>query len=325
MAELVPATAPALSGAVHGNGAGNWLAPLTDPAGGPPMLRARAFMGQPAVKKALPWFAGMATLGAAALAWGTLAPAPQRVLYTQLDDSERASVVGALDKGGVHYRIDSTTGALTVDEADLYKARMLVAQNGALAMPDTASDTLDKMPMGASHALEEERLRAAREHELMLSIKQIDGVMAVRVHIAEGEKSVFVRESIAPSASVMLRLADGRQLSAGQVSAIVNLVAASVPGLTPDAVKVVDQEGRLLSQKNSPDADRLDMQSRLESKLQGQLAQLLTPMLGDGNFTSEVQVDLDMQQLTSARETYDKQGVVRAETQQQSSQPGGQT
>jgi flagellar M-ring protein FliF len=37
-----------------------------------------------------------------------------------------------------------------VDEADLYKARMLVAQNGALAMPDTASDSLDKLPMGAS-------------------------------------------------------------------------------------------------------------------------------------------------------------------------------
>lgn len=294
---------------------------LTDPAGGTPMERARGFLSQGPVKKALPWFAGMAVLGGAAVAWTTLAPAPQRVLYAQLDDAERASVVSALDKGNIHYRIDSSTGALTVDEGDVYKARMLVAQNGALALPDTASDSLDKLPMGASRALEGERLRAAREHELMLSIKEIDGVQAVRVHLAEGEKSVFVRDQIAPSASVMLRLADGRQLSENQVSAIVNLVAGSVPGLTPDAVKVVDQRGHLLSQKGSVDSDRMDMQSRMEEKLRGQVATLLTPMLGDGNFTSEIQVDLDMDQVTSARESYDKQGAVRSETSQQSQQP----
>jgi flagellar M-ring protein FliF len=32
------------------------------------------------------------------------------------------------------------------------------------------------------------------------------------------------------------------------------------------------------------------------------VAALLTPMLGDGNFTSEVQIELDMDQVTSARE-----------------------
>lgn len=301
------------------------LAPLTDPAGGAFPQRARGFFAQGPVKKALPWFAGVAVLGAGALSWGMLAPAPQRTLYTHLDDGERASVVQALDGAKIPYSIDNTTGALTVDEANLYKARMVVAQNGALSMPDTANDSLDKLPMGASRALEDERLRAAKEHELMLSIKEIEGVEAVRVHLAEGQKSVFVRDQIAPSASVMLRLASGRQLSQSQVQAIVNLVAGSVPGLTPDAVKVVDQRGRLLTDKSGQDADRLEMQARLEEKLQGQVSTLLTPMLGDGNFSSEIQVELDMQQVTSARETYDKTGVVRSETSQQSQQPGAQT
>jgi flagellar M-ring protein FliF len=301
---------------------GSILTPLTDPDGGTPMQRTMSFLRQQTVRAMLPWFAGVAVLGGAAVAYSSLAPAPQRVLYTQLDDAERASVVGALDKGGVHYRIDNSTGALTVDEGDLYRARMLVAQNGALAMPDTANDSLDKLPMGASRALEGERLRAAREHELMLSIKEIEGVQAVRVHLAEGEKSVFVRDQIAPSASVMLRLADNRQLSENQVNAIVNLVAGSVPGLTPDAVKVVDQRGRLLTQKNGADSDRLELQARMEEKLRGQVSTLLTPMLGDGNFTSEIAVDLDMDQVTSARESYDKQGALRAESSQLSQQAG---
>ena len=312
MADLVPALAPDTGTSL--------LAPLTNADGGPPMARAKAFFGQGPVKKALPWFAGVALIGAGALSWTMLAPAPQRTLYTHLDDGERASVVEALDKAKIGYSIDSTTGALTVDEANVYKARMVVAQTGSLSMPDTANDALDKLPMGASRALEDERLRAAKEHELMLSIKEIEGVESVRVHIAEGQKSVFVRDQIAPTASVMLRLTSGRQLSQGQTQAIINLVAGSIPGLTPDAVKVVDQHGRLLTDKTGQDSDRIEMQARLEEKLQGQISTLLTPMLGADNFSSEIQIDLDMQQVTSARETYDKQGVVRSETSQQSQQ-----
>lgn len=317
MADLVPV---AENGGFAAPPAGSILTPLTDPNAGPPMARARAFLGQTAVRKALPYFAGVSLLGAGALTWSMLAQPPQRVLYSHLDDGERANVVEQLDKAKITYSIDSNTGTLSVDEANLYKARMVVAQSGTLSMPDTANDSLDKLPMGASRALEGERLRAAREHELMLSIKEIDGVQSVRVHIAEGEKSVFVRDQIAPSASVMLRLADGRQLSDNQVQAVVNLVAGSVPGLSPDAVRVVDQRGRLLTDRGGADTDRLEMQARMEDKLHGQVAALLTPMLGDENFTSEIQVDLDMEQVTSARESYDKQGAVRSETSQQSQQ-----
>ncbi len=134
---------------------------------------------------------------------------------------------------------------------------------------------------------------------------------------------MFVRENAPPSASVMVKLKQGRQLGESQVSAIVNLVAASSPGMSPDAVRVADQHGRLLSDKvANAGNDRLELQTRMEEKLRTQLAQLLTPMLGEGNFTSEIQVELDMDQVTSARESYDKNGVVRSETQQQSSTSG---
>jgi flagellar M-ring protein FliF len=116
----------------------------------------------------------------------------------------------------------------------------------------------------------------------------------------------------------MVRLANGRQLSESQTSAIVNLVAGSVPGLAPEAVRIVDQHGRLLSDRTRTDSDRLELQQRMEDKLRTQVSQLLTPMLGDGNFTSEIQIELNMDQVTSARESYDKDGSVRTETQQQS-------
>lgn len=308
MSDLVPATPQ-----------GSVLAPLTDPAGGNAMSRLKAFTGQSAVKKMLPVFLGASALGAVALTYMTLAPAPQRTLYSQLDDSERASVVDALDKANIAYKINNDTGALTVNEDDLYKARMLVAQNGAVAAPESGDQMLDKLPMGASRELEGERMRSARERDMQLTIMEIDGVESVRVHLAEAEKSVFVRDNLPPTASVMVRLARGRQLSDSQVMAIVNLVAGSVPGLTPDQVRVVDQHGRLLSDKTSKaDSDRLELQTRMEEKLRTQVSALLAPMLGEGNFSSEIQVELDMDQVTSARESYDKQGVVRSETEQQS-------
>jgi flagellar M-ring protein FliF len=283
----------------------------------------RAFAAQPPVKKALPWFAGVAGIGLMALTWAVLAPAPQRVLYSSLDDAERADVTGALDKASIGYTIDSGTGALTVDEDDLYRARMLVASEGALATPQSGTELLDSLPIGASRTLEGDRLRAAQERELTMTIAEIDGVEAVRVHLARPERSVFVREDALPSASVMVRMARGRQLADSQVSAVANLVAASVPGLTVDAVRIVDQHGRLLSHEGSADGDRLALQTQMENKLRAQVAQLLTPMIGEDQFSSEIQVELNMDEVTSARESYDKDGAVRNETQQQSQSAGG--
>lgn len=314
MADLVPAG----SGGIPPNP--SILTPLTNAAGGPVLTRISAFTSQPGVKRMLPWFLGVAALGGVALTWAVVAPSPQRTLYAQLDDSERAGVVAALDGANIGYKIDNQSGALSVDESNFYKARMLVASDGALAAPETGDQMLDKLPMGASRNMEGKRLRSARERDLQLSIMEIDGIESVRVHLAEAEKSVFVRENLAPTASVMARLKSGRTLSEGQVSAITNLVAASVPGLAPEAVRVVDQHGSLLSSKVSAEDDRFDLQARMEDKLRAQVAQILRPMLGEGNFSSEIQIELNMDDVTSARESYDKDGAVRSETQEQSQQ-----
>ena len=212
-------------------------------------------------------------------------------------------MVETLDTAGIAYTIDNNSGALTVGEDDLYRARMLVASDGSLAAPESGQQMLENLPMGASRTLEGDRLRAAQERELVLTVMEIDGVEAVRVHLAMAERSVFVREDVDPSASVMVRMARGRQLTDSQVTAITNLVAASVPGLGTESVKVVDQHGKLLTQPRDPNSGRLDLQAQLESKLNAQVNQLLAPMFGTEAFSAQVQVELDMNEVTSARES----------------------
>lgn len=288
------------------------------------VTRTRGLMAQPAVRRALPALGGIGALAAVGALYLALAQEPQRVLYATLSDGERASVVQTLDTAGIAYDIDPATGMLSVAEDDVYRARMLVASDGSLASPDNTIELLDSIPLGSSRTLEGERLRNVRERELVRTIEEINGVESARVHLASPERSVFVRENVAPSASVMLRLTRGRSLSEDQVRAIVNLVAGSVPALSPESVRVVDQQGRLLSSTGASPTDTLDLQRAFEEKLQLQVAQLLTPMIGEGNFSSQVQVELDLSEETRARETYDDDGVVRSVSETTSTRGGEQ-
>ncbi|ARU15962.1 flagellar basal-body MS-ring/collar protein FliF [Croceicoccus marinus] len=314
MADLLPAVPqPHGTHAGLGSRAVSLTAPLFDRSGGPVLTRLRSFAAQEPVQRMMPAFIAVSAVGLAALAWAQLSPAPQRMLYSGLDDAGRAEVTQLLDAQGIGWRIDNATGVLTVDEEDFYRARMLAASNTSLGTPDSSIEMLDSLPLGASKTMEGERLRVARERELQMTIAEIEGVESVRVHLAEAERSAFVRENTPPSASVMVRLARGRQLADSQVRAIVNLVAASVPGMSVDAVRVADQQGRLLSDPVLKTDDRLDLQARIEDKLRTQVAHLLTPMFGEGNFTSEIQAEIDMDEVTRASESYDRNGALRSE------------
>lgn len=292
--------------------------PATAGAGGfaNPLGQMRAILGQPAVKRSLPLIFMVGLIGAAALAWMALATPPQRVLFASLPESDKAAVAEALSAASIPNAIDGA-GSLTVAEDDYHKARMLLAGQGLPKAAPGGYALLDQLPMGVSRAVEGERLRQARETELARSISEIDTVAEARVHLATPEATVFVRDKADPSASVIVKLQPGRTLSDAQVRSIVNLVASSVPGMKAEAVTIVDQAGALLSksgQEGSAGDARIDFQRRVEDKYRQQLVQLLTPLLGAGNFTAEVQADVDLDENQATRETFDKAGaVVRAE------------
>ena len=285
-----------------------------------PLLQLKGVMAQPAVRRSAPMALMVGLVAAAGLAWATLASAPQKTLFSGLADADKAAVVQSLEQANIPAHIDDGTGAVTVDEDDYSRARMLLASQGLPKAAPGGYAILDQLPMGVSRAVEGERLRQARESELSRSIQEIDAVTEARVHLAMPEATVFVRDKAAPSASVIVKLGAGRTLSDAQVASIVNLVASSVPGMKPDAVTIVDQAGALLTRPGGRDAggmatdERLDVQNRVEDKYRQQLQQLLTPLMGAGNFSAEVQADVNLDETQATRESYDKQGSLRAET-----------
>ncbi len=291
--------------------------------------RLRAFLAQPAVARALPLLGVVAALGLAAMLWIALHQAPQRTLFAGLADADKQAVAEALGTAGIPYSLDGGSGALSVDESRFYQAKMLLAAQGLPKAAPSGDDMLAALPMGASRALEGERLRSAREMDLARTVEAIDAVEQARVHLAVEQPSVFVRDEARAAASVMLKLRGQRTLSQAQVQAIVHLVASSVPGLSPDGVSVVDQSGRLLSQASDDPATQASdrqvaLQGRIEDRYRQALTTLLTPIVGDGNFTAEVHADLDFAEVAATRESFPKDtAVVRTEQGNWTNQDGG--
>jgi flagellar M-ring protein FliF len=291
-----------------------------NPFGTAPLLeRVRGFVGQQAVQRSLPMIGLIALLGAAAMLWMTMSGAPQRDLFNGLADADKGAVADALKTANIPYQINRDTGSLSVPETSFYQARMLLAQQG---LPKAAPDgdaMISSLPLGASRAVEGEKLRSARDLDLARTIEAIDAVENAKIHIAAEQPSVFLRDQAKPTASVMLRLRPGRTLSDMQVQAIVHLVASSVPGLAPDGISVVDQSGRLLSAAgNDPiseaSARQVEIQSKIEQRYMNSLSKMLTPIIGPGNFTAEVHADMDFTESQATRESYPKDNaVVRAE------------
>jgi len=307
--------------------------PAANNPSGAVLERVKGLAGQPAVQKSLPLLGIAAAILIAFLAWTSFAKGPQRDLFTGLNDADKAAVADTLKTAGVNYTLDRSTGALTVSDSDYYKAKMLLAQAGLPKSAPDGDSVIASLPMGASRAVEGERLRDARETDLARTIEQIDAVQTAKVHIAAEQQSVFVREDAPASASVMLTLRQGRALSDGQTQAIVNLVASSVPGLSPDNVSVVDQSGHLLSRKGGDSmADKqLEMQAQIEQRYIDAVAKILTPIVGAEGFTTQVHADLDFTETQATRESYPKDQAAIAQEKGQwaneagnnAQQPGG--
>ncbi|WCP14107.1 hypothetical protein sphantq_02550 [Sphingobium sp. AntQ-1] len=291
-------------------------------------LKARftGFIKQPAVAKSLPLLGLLGTVAVAGAAWLALREPPQRDLFRALPDSDKSAVAQVLDQSGIKYDFDNS-GGMTVGEDDYFKAKMMLAAQGLPKSAPDGNSMIDSLPMGASRAVEGEKLRSAREMDLARTIEAIDSVETAKVHLAVEPPSVFLRERSKPSASVMLRLANGRTLTDAQVNAIVHLVASSIPELNPDDISLVDQNGRLLSNNdgNAADDRQLAVQGKIEDRYRQSVIALLTPILGAGNFSTEVHAELNFAERQATRETYPQdEARLRNETGTWASDPRGQ-
>jgi flagellar M-ring protein FliF len=232
-------------------------------------------------------------------------------LFTQIDGAEAAEVMQALDQMGVPYQVDATTSQIKIPQQQIAETRLLLAGQGLPRSADLGFELLqEETGFSTSRLMENARFQRALEGELARSISALDPVEVARVHLAQPEHSVFVRERSPASASVIVHLRGGGSLSDAQVAAIVHLVSSSVPGLNPEQVTVVDQRGTLLTQQTDTDglyasSDQLDYIRRVEEIYANRVRSLLVPLLGENKVRVQVAADVDFARVERTEESYD--------------------
>lgn len=235
----------------------------------------------------------------------------ERVLFSNLTERDAAEVVRALETSTIPYTYESGSGVITVPSDQVHSARLMLAAEG---LPNGAGVGLEMLNesdgMADSQFIESARYQRALEIELQRTIASINSVSGARVHLAIPRQTVFVRERTPASASVLLELHQGRRLEPGQVEAIVNLVASSVPDMERSQISVIDQQGMLLSSERSgaedSAAEGADRQlHRLEDRLARRVEDLLSPMVGRGRVRAQVAVDMDFTSSQETQELYD--------------------
>jgi flagellar M-ring protein FliF len=254
------------------------------------------------------------------------------LLFAGLSNQDSAQVVQALEAANIPYKLDPGSGAISVPAEQVQSARLQLAGQGLPEGDNAGFAVMSKDPgFGVSQFMENARYQHALETELARTITSLQAVGSARVHLALPRQSAFVRDRRPPSASVFLQMKPGRRLESEQVTAILNLVASSIPELEADQVTVVDQQGRLLSSPNSEDqlgalpTKQFEFARRLEEDYIQRIEELLTPLVGAGRVRAQVAVDVEMGVTEEAREQYTPDSaVVRSENlAEQTSGAGG--
>ena len=233
-----------------------------------------------------------------------------RVLFSNFTDRDGGAITASLDQMGIKHKFSDGGGAILVPAEQVHDARLKLAAQGLPKGGNVGFELMENQKLGVSQFLEQVNYQRSLEGELARSIQSLSAVSAARVHLALPKASVFVREAQKPTASVLLNLQAGRALEQAQVSAIVHLVASSVPELTPSNVTVVDQNGNLLSDMakslggKNLDPNQLKYVLALQQGIIKQVESIITPLVGQGNVRAEATADVDFAQTDTAAESF---------------------
>lgn len=253
-----------------------------------------------------------------------------QVLYSNLSAEDAGNVINKLKEKKVPYQVKENV--IYVPSDKVHELRLELASQGLPTGGGVGFEIFDKTSIGLTEFSQRVNYVRALQGELSRTIKQIQEVDQVRVHIAIPEKSIFTEREDHPTASVVLKLKSGRALSKEQVSSIVHLVSSSVEGLSPQYVTVVDQYGNLLSAPKDTtqlvEASQIEYKRNIEKTYEKNIQSMLENIVGKGKAIVRVSTDIDFSKVEKLEEKFDPDTIAvkseqRAQEKTMMPQPGG--
>lgn len=225
------------------------------------------------------------------------------------ETEELIPVLDYLDQQKLDYKLEGNT--ILVPASDFNSLKLDMVRAGLNREKQAGDDILlQDMGFGVSQRLEQERLKLSRERQLSKAIQEMKQVHKARVLLALPKQSVFVRHNQEASASVFLTLKTGANLKQEEVDSVVDMVASAVPGMKPNRITVTDQHGRLLSSGSQDPASAArrkehELERKQEQALRDKIDSVLIPILGFGNYTAQVDIELDFSAVEQTSKRFD--------------------
>lgn len=254
------------------------------------------------------------------------------VLYSNLAQSDMGEIAQALKAKKIEYRISE--GSIEVPRGQLYETRLALAADGIPRGAGAGFEIFDQQKLGSTEFVQKINYQRALQGELARTINGIDEVQESRVHLVLPEDSLFKEDNKPPSAAVVLKLRSGARIDQKKLQGLVHLVAATVRGLQEDRITVMSTDGQVLFKKNSPDETlqlsntQIERKERMEEDMRQKVQSMLEQVVGPSRVLARVSLDIDLNQVQIAEETYNPDSAV-VRSQQRSTEtsegrePGG--
>jgi flagellar M-ring protein FliF len=248
-------------------------------------------------------------------------------LYTNLAPQDGAAVVRELEADKIPYNLTNGGTVIEVPRGAIYQTRLKLAGKGVPAGGGVGFEIFEKTPFGVSEFTQQVNYLRALQGELSRTINSIAAVQSSRVHLAIPSRSNFLGPEEKPSASVVVELRPGFNLSPDQAHGIVNLVASSVPKLSADKVTIIDSSGRPLKEiipaVATTEAEKLNqLKIKHEQELQRRIETMLDPVLGPGKVVVRANVQVNLQETQMTKEQFDPENKVVRSQRQSIDDPG---
>lgn len=244
------------------------------------------------------------------LFWWTFKP-DYTLLFGNLPPESAQEVIQVLEDQNIPYRLENGGRALYVPGEKVPELRLHLAAEGIGRSDVLGYELFDENALGMTDFMQQINRKRALEGELARSINSLDQVESSRVHLVLPERSPFRETSVQASASVIVKLARGKQLTPKQIEGMIALISGSVEGLDPSSVTVLDQLGNRLSSgaENSPEFASGSLQMQLQQQMEAYLTDrgqsMLDRVLGPGNSILRVSVEHNFDRLIRESELVD--------------------
>jgi len=243
-------------------------------------------------------------------AWLWTKEPPYGVLFSNLSDQDGGQIVTALQQQNIPYKYTEGGGAIMVPVGQVHDVRLRLASQGLPKGGLVGFEVMENQKLGISQFAEQINYQRGLEGELARSIQTLGAVRAARVHLAIPKQTAFLRDDLKPSASVLVSLQPGRALDPAQIAGIIHLVSSSVPQLNPSNVSVIDQDGKLVSQRQDGfksdvlNPSQLGYVKEVEAQYLKRVEAILEPLFGKGNFRAQITADIDFSNFDQVEESY---------------------